>query len=139
MGTMVTDRESNAHCLELLAAALLATISFAKEKKNIHIHLKMDNRTVLTYINKYGGTASHELNQLAQELWLWCLDRIITLQATHLPWTLNCTADEESRVMKDISDWMLCTRVFSKSTKKWDYYRWTYLPLICLTSSNTVS
>ena len=95
-----TESQMHMNCLELLAASL-AIKSFAKEKKNIHIHLKMDNTTTLTYINKYRGTASQELNRLTKELWLWCLDRNITLQATHLAGTLNCTADEESRVMKE--------------------------------------
>lgn len=41
-----------------------------------------------------------------------------SLKATHLAGTLNNTAAEESHVMKDISDWMLCPRVFSKINQK---------------------
>ena len=61
-----------------------------------------------------GGTASQELNHLTKDLWTWCLSRNISLQATHLAGIRNITADEESRVMKDRSDWMLCPRVFNK-------------------------
>ena len=108
-----TESQMHINCLELLAASL-AIKSFAMGKKNVHIHLKMDNTTALTYINKYGGTVSPELNQLTKEIWSWCLERNITLKASHLAGTLNLTADEESRVMRDRSDWMLCPRVFSK-------------------------
>ena len=61
--------ESRMHinCLELLAATL-AIKSYARERKNIHIHLMMDSMTALTYINKYGGTVSPELNRLTKEL-----------------------------------------------------------------------
>jgi hypothetical protein len=108
-----TERQMHINCLELLAATL-AIKSYFKGKENLHIHLMMDNTTALTYINKYGGTVSPELNRLTKELWLWCLERNITIQASHLPGTLNCTADEESRVMRDRSDWMLCPKVFNK-------------------------
>ena len=106
-----TECQMHINLLELLAASL-GIQSFAREKKNIH--LKMDNITALTYINKYGGTVTPELNQITKELWQWCLDKNITLQATHLAGTLNHTADEESCVMKDRSDWMLFPRTFSK-------------------------
>ena len=36
------------------------------------------------------------------------------LQATHLAGTQNITADRESRVMRDRSDWMLCPQIFDK-------------------------
>ena len=108
-----TERMRHINCLELLAATL-AVKCFAKGKQNITIHLKVDNTTAMAYINKFGGTVSPELNQLTKELWLWCLERNISLQATHLAGILNCTADEESRVMKDRTDWMLCPRVFSR-------------------------
>ena len=43
---------------------------------------------------------------------LWCLDRNITLQATHPAGVLNMTADKESKVMKERTDWKLCPEVF---------------------------
>lgn len=107
------EKSMHINCLELLAASL-AVKCFARGRENIAIHLKMDNTTALTYINKLGGTVSPELNHLAKQLWLWCLERNITLHATHLAGVQNNTADEESRVMKDRTDWKLCPQVFSK-------------------------
>ena len=66
-----------------------------------------------------GGTVSPRLNSIVRELWLWCMNRDITLVAEHLPGVLNTIADEESRVMKDRSDWMLNPRIFYKNNQRW--------------------
>ena len=47
------------------------------------------------------------------------MNRDITLVAEHLPGVLNTIADQESRVMRDRSDWMLNPRIFSKIQQKW--------------------
>ena len=114
-----SNREKRMHinCLELLAATL-AIKCFARDKTNIAILLKVDNTTAISYINKLGGTVSPQLNQLTSDLWLWCMDRNITLKAVHLAGKLNVTTDEESRVMKDRTDWMLCPKIFHKINRK---------------------
>jgi hypothetical protein len=101
------------NCLELLAV-FLAFKCFFRNKRSIHILLKMDNTSAVAYINKMGGTVSPALNGINKEFWLWCMERDISVQAQHLAGRLNVTADEESRVLKDRSDWMLCPRVFQK-------------------------
>ena len=111
-GPMVKDRGTHAHKLSGVASSNPSSQVFCKGQNDILIHLKMHNITALTYINKLGGTVSPKLNHLTKELWLWCLDRNIILQASHLAGVLNVTADEESRVMKDRSDWMLCPQIF---------------------------
>ena len=58
-----------------------------------------------------GGAVSPALNK---EFCIWCMERDISIQAQHLAGRLNVTADEESRVLKDRSDWMLCPRIFRK-------------------------
>ena len=74
------------NCLELLAGSF-AIKCFAKDKTNIHIQLFMDNVTALTFINKMGGTKSRVLASLSRDLWQWCLQRQITVSATHIPGT----------------------------------------------------
>ena len=66
----------------------------------------------------YEGTVSPELNQLTKDIWSWCLEKNIALQATHLAGTLNLIADEESQVMRDRSNWMLCPRMFGKVNQR---------------------
>ena len=61
---------------------------------------------------------SPTLNRLNKEFWLWCMERDITVHAQHLAGALNCTADAESRVMRDRSDWMLCPNVFQAINDK---------------------
>ena len=111
------ERTMHINCLELLAAHL-AIKCYAKNKTNLTIILKMDSMSALTYINKRGGTISPRLNQLAKDLWLWCMGRYILLKAQHLPGVYNTTADNESRVMKDRSDWKLLPAVFHRINRR---------------------
>ena len=43
--------------------------------------------------------------ELARDLWKWCLERNIHIQAQHLPGILNGIADAESWTMTDSTDW----------------------------------
>ena len=81
--------------------------------------LRLDNTSAVCYINKLGGTVSPRLNTIVRDLWLWCMNRGITLSAEHLPGVLNTIADEESRVMKDRSDWMLHPQAFLQIQQRW--------------------
>jgi hypothetical protein len=63
-----TSQDLNRHIngLELMAA-LHAMESFASKSSKILIRLKMDNVTVVNYVNKAGGTKSASLNDISQE------------------------------------------------------------------------
>ena len=111
------EQKLHINCLELLAA-FLAFKCFFRDSRGIHVLLKLDNTSAIAYINKMGGTVSPTLNKLNKEFWLWCMERDISVQAQHLAGKLNETADEESRVMKDRSDWMLCPEVFQAINHK---------------------
>ena len=103
---------------------------YRRYRRNILIHLRMDNTTALDhYINKLGGTVSPELNRITKDLWTWCLEREITLQATHLAGALNVTADEAFCVMKDRTDWMLqyVPKPSGGLITSLGHYRWIYL------------
>ena len=79
----------------------------------------MDNVTALTFINKMGGTKSHVLASPSRDLWQWCVQRQITVSATHIPGILNVNADREFRSHLDSSDWKLCPAVFQALQNKW--------------------
>ena len=98
--------------LELLAA-FLALKTFANDQKGL-ILLRMDNVSAVTYINQKGGTHSMQLCDLALQIWEWCIQRGITLQAEHLPGNLNIVADMESQMAKDRCDWMINAIVFQR-------------------------
>ena len=100
--------------LELLAAFLaLKTFASNQLQKGL-ILLRIDNISAVTYINQKGGTHSTQLSNLALEIWEWCLQHQLTIQAEHLPGSLNWVADSESRMMKDRCDWMINPKVFQQ-------------------------
>jgi len=103
--------------LELLAA-FFGIQSLCKTETDIHIHLKMDNTTAVTYINNMGGTKSVNCNELTKRIWQWCLDRHIWLTASYLPGVQNTVADHESRHFKTQTEWMLDTGVFQDICKQ---------------------
>ena len=64
--------------------------------------MKSDNSTVVAYINKQGGTTCKKLCDLALQLWQFCIDRDISLAASHVAGVLNDKADKLSR--RDVVD-----------------------------------
>ena len=79
---------------------------------NCHIQLQIDNTTAIAYINNMGGSKSKELDQLAFQIWEWCIARHIWLSAVHIAGRLNTGADEKSRVFSDNHGWMLNKQLF---------------------------
>ena len=78
-----------------------------------HIKLSSDNTTTVAYINNLGGPKPR-CNNIARKLWLWCYQNEKWTTATHLPGTLNESADKESRSVHDNTEWMLHTTHFDK-------------------------
>ena len=100
--------------LELLAAFLaLKTFASYQLQKGL-ILLRIDNISAVTYIDQKRGTHSTQLSNLALEIWEWCLQHQLAIQAKHLPGSLNWVEDSESRTMKDQWDWMINPKVFQQ-------------------------
>ena len=114
------EKKLHINALELKAASI-AVKSMTKSKEKIHIHLKMDNVTAVTYVNKMGGTKSPILTEIAKDLREYCLAKKITLTAEHLPGFLNQTADWESRNVSTIStnSWRLNPQIFTQIDLQW--------------------
>jgi hypothetical protein len=113
-----TQEESSLHinCLELKAIikALHTWITFLK---GLQVMIATDN-SVVSYINKQGGTHSHTLLSHTQELLLWVDTHNITLRACHIPGRFNVIADRLSRHHQVLtSEWqlqpMILYRIFS--------------------------
>ena len=100
-GSALSHLAQHINMLELMGGYFAAKID-ARDKQDIHIHLRMDNTTAIAYISHVGGTKSHNLSQAACSLWQWCLQSGITLSAEHLPGTSNTVADVESRTIRTI-------------------------------------
>lgn len=101
-----------------MKAAFFVLKAFTKERKMLHVHLRVDNTTTAAYINKMGGTRSQTMIEITKELWNFCLEKQITLTAEYLPGRNNQVADRESRDYRDRSNWMLRKDIFRAITER---------------------
>ena len=72
---------------------------FTKASHHNSVVMSIDNTTAVSYINKEGGTRSKRLYKLAVNIWNWCENRLIDLQAFHLPRRFNILADHQLRAV----------------------------------------
>lgn len=108
-----TDLEMYQHINQLeLVAAFLALKSFWKAPCS-SVLLRIDNQTAVAYINKIGGTRSLKLNNIALQIWEWCVQNSVWIKAEYLPGVMNTIADWESRNQSDTSSWMLSPQMFA--------------------------
>jgi hypothetical protein len=112
-----SEEESKLHIniLEMKAAEFVVN-TFTKDFRNIHCHLRLDNKSCVAQM---GGTRSESLFEALEGLWHYCLDRGITITAEHLPGVLNSEADEQSRVFADVSNWKLREEYFRQVNFQW--------------------
>jgi len=72
----------------------------------------MNSTTSVSNINKYGGRIA-SLNAIACDIWLWCIQRNITLSACHVCGTDNNIADKLSRTGNEDLEWSVSNNVFT--------------------------
>lgn len=99
-----------------LKAVQLALQTFVKFVKDKIVLIRTDNSTVVSYINKQGGTRSPDLCYLTWELMKWCISHNIEIQAVHIPGKKNILADALSRGKRIIrmTEWSLDTTVVNR-------------------------
>ena len=97
-----------------LKAVLLALQNLESHVVGQSVLIRSDNMTVVSFINYQGGTHSSSLCRLALDLWEWCHQRKIFLQAAHIPGEDNIVADFLSRGKYLPSEWVLKRSVFRK-------------------------
>ena len=79
--------------------------SFALKKALKYIHhscvmISTDNTTVVSYINKQGGTHSPNLCVEVWKILSWCLQQYIVIRVHHIPGRFNVLADRLSKLDK---------------------------------------
>jgi len=82
----------------------------------------MDNTIAISYISKMGGPTLSVLSSLALDLWQWCPERSITVEAHRCPGRYNIVADFESRARPDTSDWQLDPSIFQGINNYWGLF-----------------
>ena len=97
-----TDRKLHINCLEL-KAVVGALQHWAPMLQGHQVMIATDNSTVVSYINKQGGTNSLTLLRLTVELLLWLEIQNIIVRARHIPGCLNVIADHLSRPNQPMS------------------------------------
>ena len=85
------DRKLHINCLELKAVTC-ALQHWAPLLQGHQVMIATDNSTVVSYINKQGGTRSTSLLRLTVELLLWLESQDIVVRARHIPGCLNVIA-----------------------------------------------
>ena len=93
-------------------AVWLALKSFKNTVTNKHVKLLVDNMTAVTIISHMGTSHSWELNELAKQIWMWCIDNNIWLTIAHIPGIENIQADKESRKTRRETEWTLNKEFF---------------------------
>lgn len=117
-----TEKEEHINVKEMLAVKFALQI-FAKEIKNKHIRLRVDNMVTLHVINNMGTCKNDELNLIAKQIWIFAYERGLWLSTEYVASEDN-QADAPSRepsINMD-AEWMLNTSAFQKATKELGFY-----------------
>lgn len=78
------------------------------------IHIKSDNPTAISYVNKMGGVRSADCRIVAFNIWNWCELYNIWLTASHIPGQDNGIADSLSRNFSPSVEWELSQTIFEQ-------------------------
>ena len=113
------DRKLHINCLELKAVTCAQQL-WAPLLQGHQVMVATDNSTVVSYINKQGGTRSTSLLRLTVELFLWLESQDIIVRARHIPGCLNVIADHLSRPNQPIpTEWSLHPEIVKRIFRFW--------------------
>ena len=113
------DRKLHINCL-VLKAVTCALQHWAPLLQGHQVMVATDNSTVVSYINKQGGTRSTPLLHLTVELFLWLESQDIIVRARHIPGCLNVIADHLSRPNQPIpTEWSLHPKIVKRIFRFW--------------------
>ena len=116
-----SNKEAQLHINVLeLKAVLLALKGFQEHLQGQSVLICSDNSTVVSYLNKEGGTHSIEMCTLIWRILAFTNSRRIQIRARHVPGSLNVIADSLSRRDKVIqTEWSLHQQIFNQICKVW--------------------
>ena len=111
-----SNKEAQLHINVLeLKAVLLALKGFQEHLQGQRVLICSDNSTVVSYLNKEGGTHSIEMCALIWRILAFTNSRRIQIRARHVPGSLNVIADSLSRRDKVIqTEWSLHQQIFNQ-------------------------
>ena len=121
---MVAGRKTNHSSITMLE---IMAICFALIKALKYIHhscvmIATDNKTVVSYINKQGGTHSPNLCVEVWKILHWCLKHQIIVRFRHIPGKFNNLADRLSRIDKIVkTEWALDQSIANSIFQMFNY------------------
>lgn len=111
-----SEQATHINYKELLVIWKLFSVFPAHQHR--HLQLCMDNTAAIAYINKFGGTRSSVLNNLAMQIWQHCFRHRIFLSTLYVPSICN-PADAPSRQMIQQNDWAITPSTFHHLDHLW--------------------
>lgn len=120
-GGFWTEAETAKHInyLEMLAV-FLNLKSFQSLLDDKHVKVLVDNTTVKSILSNMGTCHSPQLNNLAVDIWNWCITRKIWLSVAHIAGKDNSAADIESRKEHHSIEWCLNKIIFQNICQQLD-------------------
>ena len=112
------DLKHHINWLEL-KAVWLCLIELEKLCLNKTLMVRSDNTTVVSYLNKQGGTRSGAMMALTWGLLKWCQARNIEVLAAHVAGVNNRLADLLSRRRVNPSEWQLDREAVQELFRRW--------------------
>ena len=116
---LVEESRLHINVLELRAIKF-GLFSLCGTCHSVHICIRSDNVSAVSYINSIGGSVQ-TLHEEAKEIWLWCIQRQIMLTAVHIAGKANILPDKLSREFSDCSEWKLKAEIFQNLCDKFFY------------------
>ena len=93
-GLLVTSGESTPYQRTGVVSSLFWSESICKtQKRDKHSTVVGQPDSIVSHINRMGGTKSPIIVDLTRTVWQWCLERKISLVAQHIPGKVNFRAD----------------------------------------------
>lgn len=108
-----SEESHNVNYLEL-KTILLGLQSLYKEVTNDRIRVMTYSTTAAAYARNMAGSRCLPCNDIARQIWEWCVPRNIWLSISHIPGEINAIADQASRVFDDSTEWKLNVDVFNR-------------------------
>ena len=121
-GSWLED-QSQLHIIVLEIVAIHFTL--IKALKCIHhscVMISTDNTTVVSYINKQGGTHSPNLCVEVWKVLQWCLKHHIAIRICHIPGKFNVLADRSLRIDRIVkTEWALDQLIANLIFQRFNY------------------
>ncbi|XP_064086174.1 uncharacterized protein LOC135201227 [Macrobrachium nipponense] len=125
LGDLITSsiwssEEKLLHIVLELKAAFLGLKEFREKVEGHSVVLKLDNITMVAYVNKQGGLVSLQLHSLTVELHHWAIDNSVELSAEYIPGKKNLVSDTLSHQNQIVGmKWSLHQAVADRLFQVW--------------------